>query len=303
MPWLGELSHENTIHVPLFEKTLGKTVLITTEDGDATDSEVYMYIADSPEDLLAGNGQLYVFRAKDSATFNTWDDIYFSTGSVKGKFIPLDWDHAIQDEIDLHNEALAKGAFLFVRPEDAAMDKRALRGNIMYMADTGNDRDENGVLIPPGSNGQEFTKGRMYKFEFTDPKDPTTARFRVMMDGNDPKAPGFGVLVNPDNIDTSKRSLMINEDWIGVNRSPATETPYDITKNSKILRVDLGSGKLEKVAFVNQLEIPALVHGNWESSGILDASEFFGRGSWLVDVQAHGLAEGGQLLLMKVRGS
>jgi hypothetical protein len=110
-------------------------------------------------------------------------------------------------------------------------------------------------------------------------------------------------LVNPDNIDTSKRSLMINEDWIGVNRSPATETPYDITKNSKILRVDLGSGKLEKVAFVNQLEIPALVHGNWESSGILDASEFFGRGSWLVDVQAHGLAEGGQLLLMKVRGS
>ena len=49
--------------------------------------------------------------------------------------------------------------------------------------------------------------------------------------------------------------------------------------------------------------------GEWESSGILDVSELFGAGSWLVTVQAHtrkveqfgGENDGGQLLLLRER--
>lgn len=310
MPWLGELSHENTIHIPYFYETTGKTVVITTEDGDATESEVYMYVADSPEDLMEGNGQLYVFAAEDTAAYNTWDDIYYSTGSVAGKFVPLSWDHATQDEADLHAEAINAGAFQFIRPEDAAMDKRDGHTNIMYMADTGNDRDENGAVIPPGNNGQSWERGRMYKFEFTDPSDPTKAEFQVIMDGNDPAAPGYNVnlslaMSNPDNIDTSKNSLMIQEDRIGATRLAPTG---DMTNNAKIIRVDLetidaGSAVMEIVAYNNQNADPAARHGDWESSGILDVSDFYGEGSWLVTVQAHSLREGGQLLLMKVEGS
>jgi hypothetical protein len=59
-----------------------------------------------------------------------------------------------------------------------------------------------------------------------------------------------------------------------------------------------------------------LAKGAWESSGIVDASSMFGRGAFLVDVQAHGWdvpagtgndppavpqREQGQLLLIKVR--
>jgi hypothetical protein len=55
-----------------------------------------------------------------------------------------------------------------------------------------------------------------------------------------------------------------------------------------------------------------------ESSGVVDASEWFGPGAWLLDVQAHNPAlfveqqqigptlfkqEAGQLLLMKIPGS
>ncbi len=53
-----------------------------------------------------------------------------------------------------------------------------------------------------------------------------------------------------------------------------------------------------------------------ESSGIVDASEFFGPGNWLLTVQAHGTnveeetvdgitfkREDGQLMLMKIPGS
>lgn len=47
----------------------------------------------------------------------------------------------------------------------------------------------------------------------------------------------------------------------------------------------------------------AAKHGDWESSDILDVSKDYGDGSWLVDVQAHTLKEGGQLLLMKIPDS
>jgi hypothetical protein len=110
------------------------------------------------------------------------------------------------------------------------------------------------------------------------------ATFEVMMDGNDPSAPGYNILKNPDNVDTSTKSLMINEDIIDANRLNATTTttPYNITNNAKILRVDLENSSssggsmtsdpskmLETIAYVNQLDDLAAAHGDWESSGIL----------------------------------
>jgi hypothetical protein len=185
-----------------------------------------------------------------------------------------------------------------------------------YMAETGSDKDENNEIIPLGNNGQNWTNGRIYKFIFTDPKDPTKATFEVMLDGNDPSAPGYNILKNPDNVDTSTKSLMINEDIIDANRLNATTTttPYNITNNTKILRVDLENSSsnnitddpdniVETIAYVNQLGDMAATHGDWESSGILDASRYFGEGSWLTDVQAHTLKEGGQVLLLKIPAS
>jgi hypothetical protein len=301
MPWLGEFAHENTIHVPYFNEG-DQVVFLSFEDGEATESEIYMFVSDSPEDFLQGDGQLYVFGSTDDDV-GAWDDIYYEDGWVDGEWIPLDWDYSTQDETDLHNEAISKGAFQFIRPEDGATDKRSSHKDTFYMADTGNNVDENDVAIPPGANGQTWEKGRMYQFEFTDKNDPTEMRFKVILDGNDSEAPGFGMLINPDNIDTSKESIMIQEDRIGVTRSTTSAPWYDITKNAKILRYDLSDGGLEIVAYMNQLADTAARHGDWESSGIIDVSSFYGKGYWLLDVQAHSLQEGGQLLLMKVDGS
>jgi hypothetical protein len=49
---------------------------------------------------------------------------------------------------------------------------------------------------------------------------PTKATFHIMFDGNDPKASGYHVLINPDNIDMSVGSLMIKEDRVNANRMP-----------------------------------------------------------------------------------
>lgn len=139
LPWLGLFSHENTIHVPYFSDYANKTVVLGFEDGDETESEVYMYVADTPKDLLTGKGQLYVFGAVDNSTFNTWDDIYHTENGtiVNAKFIPLTWDFTTQNETDLDTEVIASGGFQFIRPEDGAMDKRAGNQNILYMAETG----------------------------------------------------------------------------------------------------------------------------------------------------------------------
>jgi hypothetical protein len=184
----------------------------------------------APKDLLFGNGQLYVFGAVDNSTINTWDDVYYnkSGAAVNGTFIPLTWNYQTQNETDLDNEAIAADEFQFIRPEDGSMDKRPDMQNILYMAETGGETDENNEIIPPGLNDQNWTNGRIYQFEFTDPTDPTKVSFRVLFDGNDPMAPGYNVL---------------------------------------------------------------------------DASKYFGDGSWLVDVQAHTIDEGGQLLLLKIPGS
>jgi hypothetical protein len=312
MLWLGKFSHENTVHVPHFYETANKTVVLSFEDGEPTKSEVYMYVADSPQDLLEGNGQLYVFGAGDGR-YNTWDDIYYSNpNTVIGTFIPLTWNHTTQDEVELHEEAVEEGAFQFIRPEDGAMDKREDRTNILYMADTGSDADEDDLPIPVGDNGQEWDRGRMYRFTFTDPTDPTSVNLEVIMDGNDRRAPGHATnleeaMVNPDNIDTSVNTLMIQEDRIDANRFNAT-LPYNVSNNAKILMVDLdsideGRAEMENVAYVNQIANQTSMHGDWESSGILDVSDFFGEGSWLSTVQAHTIEEGGQLLLLDVEGS
>lgn len=270
-----------------------------------------MYAADTPNDLLTGNGQLYVFGATDNVTYNTWDDIYYDNNNeiaphlaaTNGTFIPLSWDYTTQNATDLDTEAIAAGGFQFIRPEDGAMDKRPDYRGILYMAETGGETDENDEIIPPGSNGQNWTNGRMYQFEFTDPTDPTKSTFKVMFDGNDPMAPGNNIMINPDNIDTSSRSLIINEDRIDANRLNAT-SPYNVTKNAQILKVDLANPtSIVPIAYVNQIEDIEAAHGDWESSGILDVSEYFGDGAWLVNIQGHTIDEGGQLLLLKIPGS
>lgn len=243
--------------------------MIGFEDGDATESEVYLYVADSPTDLLNDKGQLFVFGLENNdttnATASNWADIYYNNMTVGGKFIPLQWDHKLQNETDLYAEAIEKGGFQFIRPEDGATDKRQGFENVVYMIETGSDLDENDEPIPTSSiNGQNFTEGRIYKFTFTDPADPSKVTIEVMADGNDRSAPEYNTLINPDNLDTSLNSIMVQEDHNDYNRFEATN-PYNITNNAKIIKIDLQTNEFTPIAYVNQHEDENAKHGEWES--------------------------------------
>jgi hypothetical protein len=286
LPWLGHIAHENQVAVPGFE---GKTVIVATDD-DSNGSELYMYVADSPADVLAGKGQLYVFKADDAAGTS---DVAKGT-TLTGQFIPIDQ----KDNVDgktLQDKVWADGAFRFVRTEDVTYDRNS--PNVIYFTDTGDNEDPN-----LAADGTPFSlNGRLYTMTL-DPADPTkVTAFTVLLDGD-----AGDELRNPDNIDADKTTIMIQEDLNGYNRAEDSEAV------ARIWAYAIADGTLSPVAQLDQSAGDGLVDagdaaGSWESSGILNVSDIFVEGTWLTDVQAHtitapqfgGEDESGQLLIIR----
>ncbi|MFT7475906.1 MAG: hypothetical protein ACI81L_002852 [Verrucomicrobiales bacterium] len=157
----------------------------------------------------------------------------------------------------------------FIRLEDVAVDKKNSRK--VYIAD----------------------HGRIFEMVMNEDDPRIVDSLTILADGDvAPDSPAYVPFVNPDNLDTSKKSLMVQED----------------ADNARIWQLNLRNGRSRVVGTVNDID--------GESSGIVDASEWFGRGAWLLTVQAHSTfideeldgdvmvkREAGQLLLMRVPGT
>jgi hypothetical protein len=279
---------------------------------------MYMYQAASPDDMLADKGSLWAFVA-DNPAINDYGDV--SSGmSVGGHFIEVPRSVAVDNQTALENWSNANNVFQFIRVEDIAYDKNDPR--VVYFADTGEPRAVANPVTgrlgrgPSGTQGL-YPNGRIFKMVLN-ADDPTVVdSLSVLIDADAGGYDNPGALHNPDNLDTSANSLMIQED-------PGSHNRY----LARVWRYDLSSGDLTVVAQVDPSADPAAAPGSWESSGIVDASHVFGPGAWLVNVQAHTLwveseirsvtdttrtppvttnltfkREGGQLLLLVVPGS
>ncbi len=305
---MGRLNHENTIGLPGYNQI----ALLTTDDTfTATTSQLYLYLANHESHVWQDKGSLWAFqvthkngkKVKQNDPFNEAND-YLDLGvddEMRGRFIRVPKEiargttgEAPQDALE--NWSNDNNVFTFVRLEDAAVDKNDER--VVYVADTGASRvvpnpDNGRIHRPSGATGLA-NNGRIFKFVFNDVNPRIVDSFTVYADGDAPGAhPKFVGFSAPDNIDTSVNSLMVQED-------------FDF---AQIWMNDLSSGDWTPVADV--------VDTGGESSGIVDASEWFGPGSWLLDVQAHDLPnvdeamdgsvvvkrEEGQLLYMNIPGS
>ncbi|MDH3681377.1 MAG: DUF839 domain-containing protein [Acidimicrobiia bacterium] len=305
---MGRHNHENTVAVPGYDEL----VLLSTDDTfTATTSQFYMYLVDDQKDLFKDKGSLWAFRVtqKNGDAVDTGDPFndandYLDLGltdEMRGEFIRVPKQiargqtrEAPQDALE--NWSVENNVFTFVRLEDVAVDKNDSR--IVYVADTGASRvlpdpDTGRLHRPSGATGLA-DNGRMFKLVFND-DDPTQVdSFTVLADGDAPEEdPKFVGFTAPDNIDTSVNSLMVQED----------------ADDAQIWQYKFADESWTAVADV--------VDTGGESSGIVDASAWFGPGSWLLDVQAHDLPfidemmdgditikrEEGQLLLMNIPGS
>jgi hypothetical protein len=224
------------------------------------------------------------------------------------------------------NNSYGKDVFDFIRIEDTAYDKRPGKSNIVYLADSG--RGTAGPANPLTTS----TNGRIWKLEL-DPSNPLEGKLSILVQGDDNPVKTPGEIHQPDNMETTANgSLLIQEDPGSSQQFPLPTVDPNAT-TARIWRVPLGGGSPEVVAKVDQSadEGPTDVDpsgpgalGAWESSGVVDVSEIFGPGMFLVDVQAGTLwiemangpdvvapagpdwtfkRSGGQLLLMKIPGA
>jgi hypothetical protein len=136
--------------------------------------------------------------------------------------------------------------------------------------------------------------------DLADPGKVTS--LNVLLDGN----AGDDIL-NPDNLGTSDKSIMIQEDL---------NDEFRDQRVGRVLRYDLSTRALTSVAEIVQKDdagnaIPGDRLGSWETSGIISMADILGPDKWLMVTQAHTLKvsqfgnkdEGGQLMLLTVPGS
>jgi hypothetical protein len=169
-----------------------------------------------------------------------------------------------------------------------------------------------------------------------DSDDPTiVTSMTVFVEGDDNPVQTLNEVHQPDNIESTSTGILLTEDPGSSQQFPVGSTDPNAT-TARLWYVPF-SGTPEVVVKVDQTADggptdvdgrPAGNWGAWESSGIVDASEAFGPGAFLIDVQAatlwvesvpgddntgplgvpDGIADftykrsGGQLLLIKIPG-
>ena len=308
MPWLGYYAHENQISVPGFR---GSVVLVNFDDAgtsgsspdpdpdNGSNSELYMYVAPNSNGALRGNGQLYVFNSPDALNVGEL---------VPGQTIAGDWTpvpesvaldpNGTQDWVDVNPH------FSFARLEAGFIDRLADRGEpAIYFYDTGDDDLTN-------SSGAFWDDwGSIYRLSWADPHDPAGTVHLTLVERSTGPASGWA---SPDNGDMNEAGVvMLQEDPANGPWEPsAGARPPAIWKFQALPGGGLVNTAGTKIAEVNGGDCSPGADDCWETSGIIDASEWFGPGAWLLDMQAHDTfedigdcpecVEDGQLLLMEL---
>ena len=302
LPKLGRFAWENTLVQP---NEGGRTVIMGMEDGPADlnpaneNSQLYMYVGKKDNRAGAGvlrrngldNGELYVLVP---ANPSNGSEATFQTGSieVEWKLIPNAGD-LTEPQLEAASDAV--GAFRFARPEDGAFNKR--NRNEFYFVTTGGAAGANSL-------------GRLYTLDMHPGNVTQPGTLEVVYNADHVIAAGGDIAISPDNIDTSTDYLMINEDGTTESRVVMGAKGRD----GSIWRFDIGRDGVDASSALRVAELDppardgiAVGPGVWETSGIIDASSFFGGDTWLFDVQAQpattapfpNTVEDGQLLLMR----
>jgi hypothetical protein len=318
---LGHFPKENTL---VMRGTGNRTVILTTEDGPrSTDSQLYLYVGRkvrSSRDPLRrnglDNGKLYVL-ASDDARDN-------ENQILQGDSLHVHWAEIPNaDQLnDVQTEAAADaaGAFGFVRIEDGAFRPNAKRE---FWFNTTGDQGAR-----PEADPHTNELGRLYRLRF-DGRNPLAGATLRQMYNADQLTPAQDGPLSPDNLDVTKRFVIINEDGTaGAVADGTTGSRDDMDRRNRdgsiwiVPRTTAGDpATFKRVAeLVGRAEggrdgiLTVDERGNragvWETSGIVDSRRAFGSNTFLFDVQAHApttppppgkpaTVEDGQLLILK----
>jgi hypothetical protein len=319
----------------------------STDDLVNDNGDLWAFVSDTPGiknyyDVLPGSGTVvtghFIKVPKDIATGRKADGTELKAAD-KGFPLPpnnLSWQNDIRSvaaigldgpQWVLEYWSDINNVFQFVRIEDIGHDKRQGMGNIVYLVDSGRGRRPDQSQDTPNFKS---TNGRVWKMVL-DPSDPTkVTSLTVFVEGDDNPVKTLSEVHQPDNIETTQTGVLLTEDPGSSQQFPAGSTDANAT-TARLWYVPF-AGIPEVVAKVDQsadggaTDVDGRSAGNWgawESTGIVDASRAFGRGTFLINVQAHTLwvekapgednnndgqpdftykREGGQLIMLKIPG-
>jgi hypothetical protein len=271
LPRLGLFSKENTLVAPTGNSDT--TLVMGNEDGGS--GQLWAYVgrkiaagsAFNRAGLQNGKNNVVVLDDGDAGTTDPATDAEFRTAHDKGDAVPfklttVNWNRSGAEQ---NAEAATKGLSLN-RIEDGAFDPS--NPNDFYFLTT-----EGGEGTSAGGGGG------LWKLSYTDVKQPALGgTLTLLLDGTE----SIG-LNKPDNMDIDANgNLMIQED------------PGGLDAVARILAYRTSDGATGVVAQFNEDQFAPgganFITNDEESSGIIDASEWFGDGAWLFDAQVHSAA-------------
>ena len=295
LPRLGLFSWENTL-VGLNEGD----VTYTHGQEDTSGGQLWIYIGrklrhgNAFDRAGLTNGQNFVL---DLANEGVSTDAEFR--ATYGKDNPARFDVGPEEEVDWDQtgaeqnaEATAKGLTLN-RIEDGAFDPRHPEDFYFVTTEGGKGAPPN----PPGTGTTGRDGGGLWKLTYDDVERPWEGgTLTLLLDGSE--AP---FLNKPDNVDMDEKGHLLIQEDPGNNNHIARIVAYDVDTGARAVLAQIDPALFAPGATGEEATIDE------ESSGIIDASGFLGKGSFLFDAQIHkphpdvDKVEYGQMLTLRVK--
>lgn len=283
LPSLGRWNAENAVPLPVdaVDKLSGRSgtaIVIGDDDGDG---HLGLYYDTGAGDLV--NGSVWFLKRADN------DQV--EVNITEGQTVAVEFAQ-IPDVQSLSGNQINEfikdnGGLKFGRIEDVDYRKGSdlSVGTEVWFAVTGSNRDA------------EVTRnGRIYKLEFGDDEDLTTAELTLVIDGD---ADGNGSLFhNPDNITVTENFVYVQEDPNGYNRGDASDQgainggthPAYIYQHNIATGETIVAFQANRIAPYNTEEDGDLaVDGDWEYGSLIDITDIIGasESTFILAVQTH----------------
>jgi len=259
LPRMGMVAFENII--PSIKKG-PNTVVIGTEDGSATDSQLYVYAGKkqstgtSIDKAGLTNGDIHVLNIPSVKTDNIFRTTIGKNKKVAAEFVKLDWNTT---PAAYAKQAREKGTTL-ARVEDGHWDPS--NPNVFYFVTTESNKDPIATAPNPALPTTSRDGGALWRLTFKDAQNPAAgAEIEMLLNGGENL-----YLAKPDNITITNdgKYVMLQED------------PGNNAALARIIAYRVSDGKM---AVVGQFDANKFVKGgsefmteDEESSGIIDAT-------------------------------
>ena len=264
LPRMGMTAFENII--PSIKKG-PNTVVIGTEDGSATDSQLYVYAGkkqstgSSVDKAGLTNGDIHVLNIPNIKTDNVFRATVGKNKKVAAEFVKIDWNTT---PTAYAKESREKGTTL-ARVEDGHWDPS--NPNVFYFVTTESNKDPIATAPNPALPTVSRDGGALWRLTFKDAQNPAAgAEIEMLLNGGESL-----YLSKPDNITVTNdgKYVMLQED------------PGNNAALARIIAYRVSDGK---IAVVGQFDANKFIKGgsefmteDEESSGIIDATKLLAK--------------------------